>query len=150
LKRNSFDGFVNGTALVSTVGSASASSAAAGVPPHPRHHHGGTPFSGFHAAAASRRRCFLRRLNNMWIFSTDSNSRRFPFIRCTRMLTQVEVEVAEALACQAALVLAREWGDRKIILETDCQKVFQNLCSEREDLSYVYSERGGSIGTSDF
>ncbi|KAI3446576.1 hypothetical protein Pfo_003241 [Paulownia fortunei] len=54
LKRDSFDGPVNGVPLVSAAGSAPASAAAVHAPPPPRRHHGGAHFLGLHAAPASR------------------------------------------------------------------------------------------------
>ncbi|KAH6836877.1 hypothetical protein C2S53_008589 [Perilla frutescens var. hirtella] len=56
--------------------------------------------------------------------------------RCKKLEIHVETEIAEGLACQEGLVLAKEYGGTKIILETDCQKIYHTLCSDHEDFSY--------------
>ncbi|KAH6759016.1 hypothetical protein C2S51_019251 [Perilla frutescens var. frutescens] len=43
--------------------------------------------------------------------------------RCRWIQSFFEVEIAEELACQEGLVLAREMGDERVILETDCQAI---------------------------
>ncbi|KAH6775310.1 hypothetical protein C2S52_012871 [Perilla frutescens var. hirtella] len=57
--------------------------------------------------------------------------------RCKRLKSLCSAEMAEGLACQEGLVLAREFGGRRLILETDCQLIHRLLQKTDDDLSYV-------------
>lgn len=58
-------------------------------------------------------------------------------VRCIWVSKVNSIEVAEGLACQEGLLLAREFGGTKMIVETDSQTIKCKLASKNDDLSYV-------------
>ncbi|KAK6163326.1 hypothetical protein DH2020_000190 [Rehmannia glutinosa] len=50
---------------------------------------------------------------------------------------EVEVDIAEALACKEGLLLAQNMGLRKIVLETDSATVHSKLKSDKADFLYL-------------
>ncbi|KAH6795437.1 hypothetical protein C2S51_036423 [Perilla frutescens var. frutescens] len=56
--------------------------------------------------------------------------------RCKKISAKFAVDIAEGFACHEGLMLAREFRRSKIIVESDCLEIQQQLHGEVEDLSY--------------
>ncbi|KAH6762634.1 hypothetical protein C2S52_020067 [Perilla frutescens var. hirtella] len=65
----------------------------------------------------------------------DSTGKLIIF-RCRKVNVRCSTDANEGLVCQESILLAKEYGGRKIIVEMDCHIIIQQVNSEREDLSY--------------
>ncbi|KAK6158243.1 hypothetical protein DH2020_005557 [Rehmannia glutinosa] len=49
----------------------------------------------------------------------------------------LDVEVAEAVACRDGIILAKELGLTRVIVEMDNQSLYTKLCRRTEEFSYL-------------